>query len=221
MSGMTGILGDWPWHFAAAALIVMLCAACGSLDSNIPSDGEMIEVFKTKEKTFSEIVELFQEFPSWEGHHPREQVYHNGYWPEVAESRSFFGEERASRIDSLLKVIGCENVHFRYSYSYYPTENICPVEYSFTYNARGLSIGPSIGRSFIYSTNPNDSAAITSEIGYGDFLKPATYFLAEGDLDSLYYDMRNKAMENKESISFILLRRHIADNRLINLQYFD
>ncbi len=220
MSGMTGILGGWTRHLAAAALIVVLCSACGRLDSNIPSDGEMIEVFKTKEKTFSEIVELFQEFPSWEGHHPREQVYHNGYWPEDAESRSFFGEERALKIDSLLQVIGCENVHFRYSYSYYPTENICPVEYSFTYNARGLSIGPSIGRSFIYSTNPKDSAAITSEIGYEDF-KPVTYFMAEGDLDSLYYDIRNKAMENEESILHILLRRRIADNWLINLQYFD
>ena len=220
MSGITDIFGKGIRHLAVVSLFALLCPGCGTLDKDLPSDKEMIDTFHAKEATFNEMVELLQDFPSWEGYHPREQVYHNGYWPEDAESRAFFGEERALMIDSLLLEMGCENVHFRFFYSYSDTANIRPVEYSFNYNARGLSIGPSISRSFVYSINPSDSVAITSEIGYRDF-RPSSSFMAKGDLDSLYFDIRNKAMENNDRILHILLRRRIADNWLIELKYFN
>lgn len=203
-----------------ASLLAVLCPGCGTLDKDLPSDKEMIDTFHAKEAIFNEMVQLLQDFPSWEGYHPREQVYHSGYWPEDTESRAFFGEDYASMIDSLLLEMGCENAHFRYFYSDSNRSNTHPVEYSFSYNARGLSIGPSFSRSFVYSTNPSDSVAITSEIGYRDF-RNSSFFMAEGELDSLYFDIRNKAMENNDRILHILLRRRIADNWLIELQYFD
>ena len=220
MSGIKDIFGKGTRHLAVVSLLAVLCHGCGTLDKDLPSDKEMIDTFHAKEAAFNEMVELLQDFPLWEGYNPGGYGYREGYWPEDAESRAFFGEERASRIDSLLLEMGCENAHFRYFYSYSDRANPHPVEYSFSYNARGLSIGPSISRSFVYSINPSDSVAITSEIGYRDF-RPSSSFMAEGDLDSLYFDIRNKAMENNDRILHILLRRRIADNWIIELQYFD
>lgn len=219
MSVITDIFGKGIRYLAVVPLFALLCPGCGTLDKDLPSDEEMIDIFHAKKATFNEMVQLLQAFPSWEGHNPGGYVYRDGYWPEDAECRAFFGEECASRIDSLLQEMRCENAHFRYFYSDSNRANIRPIEYSFNYNARGLSIGPSISRSFVYSTNPTDSVAMISQVGYLDF-RPASIFVADGTLDSIYNDIRDKAYERNERIGFITLRRCIAENWFIELVYF-
>ncbi|MDE6755419.1 MAG: hypothetical protein K2J82_12540 [Muribaculaceae bacterium] len=197
----------------------VLCIGCGSLGNDLPSDEEMINTFHAKEATFNEMVQLLQEFPSWEGDNLGGFRYRDGYWPESAESRAFFGEELALRIDSLLKEMGCENVHFWYARSDASADTIRPNKYSFVSNADGLSIGPGISKEFVYCVNPIDSLDLKCEICYLEE-KPSTVFVTDGDLDSLYYDIRTKANEIEEGIAFIKLRRRIADNWLIELEYF-
>lgn len=200
-------------------LLAVLCHGCGTLGNNLPSDEEMINTFHAKEATFNEMVQFLQEFPSWEGDNPGKFRYRDGYWPESAESRAFFGEECALRIDSLLKEMGCENVHFWYARTDKSADTIRPNKYSFISSADGLSIGPGISKEFVYCVNPIDSLELRSEIGYMEY-KPSTVFVTDGDLDSLYYDIRTKANEREEGIAFIKLRRRIADNWLIELEYF-
>ena len=197
----------------------VLCIACGTLGNDLPSDEEMINTFHAKEATFNEMVQLLQEFPSWEGANPGGHRYRLGYWPESAESRAFFGEELALRIDSLLKEMGCENVHFWYARSAASADTIRPNMYSFISSADGLSIGPGISKEFVYCVNPIDSLELKCEIWYLED-KPSTVFVTDGDLDSLYYDIRTKANEREEGIASIKLRRRIADNWLIELEYF-
>lgn len=48
----------------------VLCTGCGTLGNDLPSDEEMINTFHAKEATFNEMVQLLQEFPSWEGSNP-------------------------------------------------------------------------------------------------------------------------------------------------------
>ena len=199
--------------------LALMCPGCGTLGNDLPSDEEMIDMFHAKEATFNEMVELFQEFPSWEGDNPGGFRYRDGYWPDSAESRAFFGEERALRIDSLLKEMGCENVHFWYARSDASADTIRPNMYSFVSSADGLSIGPGISKEFVYCVNPIDSLELKSEIGYMED-KPSNVFVTDGDLDSLYYDIRKKAKEREERIDFIQLRRRIAEKWLIELEYF-
>ena len=197
----------------------VLCIGCGTLGNDLPSDEEMINTFHAKEATYNEMVQLLQEYPSWEGDDPGGYGYRDGYWPDSAESRAFFGEELALRIDSLLKEMGCENAHFWYARSDVSADTIRPNKYSFTSSADGLYIGPGISKKFVYCVNPIDSLELRSEIGYMEY-KPSTVFVTDGDLDSLYNDIRKKANERKERIDFIQLRRRIADNWLIELEYF-
>lgn len=67
MSRITDIFGKEIRHLAVMPLLAVLCHGCGTLGNNLPSDEEMINTFHAKESTFNEMVELLQEFPSWEG----------------------------------------------------------------------------------------------------------------------------------------------------------
>ena len=200
----------------------VLCIGCGTLGNDLPSDEEMINTFHAKEATFNEMVQLLQEFPSWDGFDSMDKKYYSsqyhGYWPDVAECRSYFGEERASKIDSLLREIECQQIHFGYFYTGAGKTGSPPIEFTFDCYNDGLSIGPGISKSFIYCSDPIDSLALKSEIGYLEY-KPSTVFVTDGDLDSLYHDIRKKANEREEGIAFIQLRRRIANNWLIELEY--
>lgn len=224
MSGIKDIFGKGIRHLAVVLLFALLCHGCGTLDKDLPADEDMINTFHAKEATFNEMVELLQEFPSWEGFDSMNKKYYSsqyhGYWPDVAECRSYFGEERASKIDSLLREIECQQIHFGYFYTGAGKTVSPPIEFTFDCYNDGLSIGPSISKSFIYCSDPIDSLALKSEIYYLED-RPSTIFMADGDLDSLYYDIRKKANELEEGISFINLRRRIADNWLIELKYFN
>lgn len=219
MSRITDIFRKETSHLAVVSLLAVLCHGCGTLGNDLPSDEEMINTFHAKEATFNEMVQLLQEFPSWEGENPGGHRYRHGYWPDNAESRAFFGEELALRIDSLLKEMGCENVHFWYARSAASADTIHPNKYSFISSADGLSIGPGISKKFVYCVNPIDSLELRSEIGYMED-KPSSVFVTDSDLDSLYYDIRKKANDRNERINFIQLRSRITDNWLIELEYF-
>ncbi|MDE6228098.1 MAG: hypothetical protein K2M63_11345 [Muribaculaceae bacterium] len=219
MRGITdNIYGKGITYLIVLSLLVALCHGCSTLGNDLPSDEEMLNTFHVKEATFNEMVQIFQEFPSWEGDKPGGYGYRDGYWPDSAESRAFFGEELALRIDSLLKEMGCENVHFWYARSDASADTIHPNKYAFISSADGLSIGPGISKEFVYCVNPIDSLELKCEICYMED-KPSSVFVTDGDLDSLYHDIRTKANEREERILFIKLRRRIADNWLIELEY--
>lgn len=180
MSRITDIFRKEIMHLAVMPLLAVLCQGCGTLGNNLPSDEEMINTFHDKEATFNEMVELLQEFPSWEGFDSMNKKYYSsqyhGYWPDVAECRSYFGKERASKIDSLLRKIECQQIHFRYFYTDAGKTLSPPIEFTFDYYNDGLSIGPSISKSYIYCADPIDSLGLKSEIGYLED-RPSTIFM--------------------------------------------
>ena len=98
MRGITdNIYGKGITYLIEVSLLVALCHGCGTLSYTLPSDEEMINTFHSKEATFNEMVQLLQEFPSWEGDDPGGYRYRDGYWPDDDKCRKFFGEERALR----------------------------------------------------------------------------------------------------------------------------
>lgn len=118
-----------------------ICVGCAGRD--IPSDEAMTGNFRANEDAFAEMIASLHDFPSWEGENPGGCRWRDGcYWPEDPECREFLGEKKASSLDSLLLVTGCKNVHFRYCHADSGTAASRSVEYSFTYHAEGLSIGP-------------------------------------------------------------------------------
>ena len=189
-----------------------ICIGC--VGGDIPSDESMMCNFRVNEVAFVEMVALLQDFPSWEGENPGGCRWRDGYWPEAPECREFLGEERAAMIDSILRMTGCENVHFRYC----RTDSSRPVEYSFVYHAEGLSIGPSVARHYIYRDDPADSYAPASHIWYISD-RPDSVFVADGDLDGLYTTIRQNAQEHGDRIGRISLMRHIKGNWYLELEY--
>lgn len=202
--------------FAAVVTVGGICVGCAGRD--IPSDEAMTSNFRANEKAFADMVALFQDFPSWEAENPGGCRWRDGYWPEAAECREFLGEERASRLDSLLQVTGCENVHFRYCHADSCTDSSGPVEYSFTYHAEGLSIGPGVARQYVYRAEPTDSTAPTSRVWYMSD-RPDSIFVADGDLAGLYAAIRREGRERNDTIGRMTLTRHIKGNWYLELEY--
>lgn len=205
-------------HIGLAAVVVVgsFCVGCAGRD--IPSDEAMTSNFRANEKAFAEMVALFQDFPFWEAENPGGCRWRDGYWPEAAECREFLGEERASMLDSLLRMTGCENVHFRYCRADSCAATSRPSEYSFTYHAEGLSIGPSVARHYIYRDNPADSVAPTSRVWYMSD-RPDSVFVADGDLAGLYASIRRDERERNDTVGGMSLVRHIKGNWYVELEY--
>lgn len=200
-------------HIGLAAVVAVGCAG-----RDIPSDEAMTSNFLANEEAFAEMVALLQDFPSWEGENPGGYRWRDGYWPEDAECREFLGEERASRLDILLRVTGCENVHFRYCRTDSCAATSRPAEYSFTYYAEGLSIGPAVARHYIYRAEPTDSAAPTSRVWYMSD-RPDSIFVADGDLAELYASIRHDERERNDTVGRMSLVRHIKGNWYLELEY--
>ena len=205
-------------HIGLAAVVAVggSCVGCSGFD--VPSDEAMTSNFRANEEAFAETVALLQDFPSWEGENPEGCGLRDGYWPEDPECRDFLGEERASRLDSLLQVTGCENVHFSYCPSDSCRATSRPMEYSFTYHAEGLSIGPAVARNYVYRTEPTGSAAPTSRVWYMSD-RPDSIFVADGDLAGLYAAIRRDERERNDIVGRMSLIRHIKGNWYLELQY--
>lgn len=205
-------------HIGLAAVVAVggICVGCSGFD--VPSDEAMTSNFRAKEKAFADMVALLQDFPSWEGENPGGCRWRDGYWPEAADCRDFLGDERASTLDSLLRVTGCENLHFSYCSADSCAASVRPVEYSFTYHAEGLSIGPSVVRHYIYRAVPSDSAAPPSRVWYMSD-RPDSIFVADGDLAGLYAAIRRDERNRNDTIGGMTLTRHIKGNWYIELEY--
>lgn len=204
-------------HIGLAAVVAVsgFCVGCAGRD--IPSDDAMTSNFRANEEAFAEMVALLQDFPSWEGDNPGGRRWRDGYWPEDTECREFLGEEIAAMIDSLLRATGCDNVHFRYCRADSCAATI-PGEYSFTYHAEGLSIGPSVARHYVYRAEPTDSAAPASCVWYMSD-RPDSIFVADGDLAELYASIWRDERERNDTISRMSLVRHINGNWYLELEY--
>ncbi len=205
-------------HIGIMAVVAVggICVGCAGRD--VPSDKAMTSNFRTNEKAFADMVALFQDLPSWEDGNPGGSGCRYGYWPEDSECRESLGKERASRLDSLLQVTGCENVHFSYCTADSGTSTSRPIEYAFTYHAVGLSIGPSVARQYVYRAEPTDSTAPTSHVLYMSD-RPDSIFVADGDLAELYASIRRDERGRNSTIVRMSLTRHIKGNWYLELEY--
>ncbi len=211
-----------------AAAVALSCALMalssgGCREFNPPSDDELISKFYAREDVFNEMVAILGEYPY--------DSFSGRYLPfDVSASRdSLFvvalGVKNCARLDSLLKIVGCNSV------STYTSPASDLKGYRFGYYNDGTSISSSIEKGYAYILDGENAAKNgKSVISYdvpvnsiitvdleGDMISNPFHslFLANSETNA-YRD----SVRNNPNVLYASVMRHLKGNWVITFDYF-
>ena len=142
----------------SATVVAFIAVGCGNRGFNPPSDEDMIHNFYAHEDAFNEITEILLNCPYGDIYPP--------FYPIGSATDSLclssLGNEKCTRLDSLLASVGGRRLYFKSRHTLWQVEHgdfssIPPIEelpdtivpsISIIYYSAGWSVGPSVDKQY-------------------------------------------------------------------------
>ena len=158
----------------SATVVAFIAVGCGNRGFNPPSDEDMIHNFYAHEDAFNEITEILLNCPYGDIYPP--------FYPIGSATDSLclssLGNEKCTRLDSLLASVGGRRLYFKSRHTLWQIEHgdfssIPPIEelpgvifpsISIIYYSAGWSVGPSVDKQYAYRFAEDSTYAVNWEL---------------------------------------------------------
>lgn len=158
----------------SATVVAFIAVGCGNRGFNPPSDEDMIRNFYAHEDAFNEITEILLNCPYGDIYPP--------FYPIGSATDSLclssLGNEKCTRLDSLLASVGGRRLYFKSRHTLWQIEHgdfssIPPIEelpdtivpsISIIYYSASWSVGPSVDKQYAYRFAEDSTYAVNWEL---------------------------------------------------------